>query len=258
MASNAHDLTLSFALMCKGGNLLNQSPSIGLSSIKPECEEYYSLKDVKMGVYWEYFKDCDPEISEMCSNVVHQIYKDFYHGEIVDITIPLLGLTRTTHMITIVSEMRSYLNDEYLQFSDSFLNESRVTLGMGNSMTSTQYIQAQRARTHVMDLMEELFQKVDVIITPTIAITAPEILDDVPGNGDYHSGHVMNIMKYMTLMNVTGLPSITIPVGYSKNKLPIGIQIISRWWNESELIKFAYLTERRIKREKPDLFYSSF
>jgi Asp-tRNA(Asn)/Glu-tRNA(Gln) amidotransferase A subunit family amidase len=233
-------------------NKSTDSPSLGLKEIKPELDEYYTLKGTKIGVHWEYFNDCDLEVSSICKNVVDKIFKETYKGDIVDIKIPLLQLTKISHLVTIASEMRACMNDLYPD--EEFLPESRLPLALFSHISSTRYIQAQRVRTHMMDVMEDLFTKVDVIVTPTIAFAAPEVKEDAKINGESDSNVVSKIMKYVFIANFTGIPAITIPVGYTKDKLPIGIQIQSKWWDEATLLKFAYLTEREIKREKPELF----
>eukprot|EP01080_Neovahlkampfia_damariscottae_P010303 gene10303-2721_t len=253
LASTAHDLTLGYMAM---SDTSPNAPSLGLKEIQPQSDDFYSLKGTKIGIHWDYFNDCDPEVATICTSVVNKIYKEIYGGDIIDIKIPLLQITKMSHLVTIAAEMRACMNDVYP--SEDFLPESRIPLGLFSHVNSITYIQAQRVRTHMMDEIEEIFKKVDVIITPTISIPPPKIKEDTNTDGESDSGIVSKIMKYVFIANFTGIPAISIPVGYTKDKVPIGIQIQSKWWNEAQLLKFAYLTEREIKREKPQIHYSSF
>ena len=51
------------------------------------------------------------------------------------------------------------------------------------------------------------------------------------------------------------MPAITVPIGYDAKGLPIGLQLIGRWWEEHTLIRLALIIERAIQRRKPQNYY---
>ncbi|KAF5763228.1 putative fatty acid amide hydrolase [Helianthus annuus] len=108
-----------------------------------------------------------------------------------------------------------------------------------------------------MKIHEKIFSMADVIVTPTVGVTAYEIKDDVQETGelDYINGAAL--IRYSIAGNFLGLPAVTVPVGYDKLGLPIGIQFIGKPWSEAMLIHIAYAMEALCKAEyrKPQVYY---
>ena len=91
--------------------------------------------------------------------------------------------------------------------------------------------------------MRSLFKDVDLIITPTTGITAPEIEDGALDWGVTDYPKSGNAMKYAFLANFLGLPAVSCPIGTDGNGMPIGVQFQARWWNEALLLKIAAIVE---------------
>lgn len=108
-----------------------------------------------------------------------------------------------------------------------------------------------------MQFHRKIFAKADVIVSPTIGVTAYEIFDDARETGelDYINGAAL--VRYSIAGNFLGLPTITIPVGYDKLGLPIGLQFIGRPWSEPTLIHIAHAMQALCISEcrKPEVFY---
>ena len=86
--------------------------------------------------------------------------------------------------------------------------------------------------------MEEFFQEFDLLLRPTTPITAPLI----EGNDPIEQAR--RLTRFTAPFNLTGLPAISIPCGFSRDGLPFGLQIVSRAWNESALLRAAHAYER--------------
>ena len=64
------------------------------------------------------------------------------------------------------------------------------------------------------------------------------------------------LMRFISVANLTGLPAITQPVGYDGRGLPIGMQIIGRPWEEACLLRIALAVEKFVTRKTPMLHYT--
>ena len=62
--------------------------------------------------------------------------------------------------------------------------------------------------------------------------------------------------RYAFLGNLTGVPCMTLPVGYDSRDLPIGLQIMSKWWDEQLIFRVAFAVERLVETKKPMVHYS--
>ena len=58
-------------------------------------------------------------------------------------------------------------------------------------------------------------------------------------------------MRFVVPANMTGLPAISLPVGYSRAGLPIGMQLMGRPWEEQLLFRVARVTESLVSRRLP-------
>jgi aspartyl-tRNA(Asn)/glutamyl-tRNA(Gln) amidotransferase subunit A len=105
---------------------------------------------------------------------------------------------------------------------------------MGEAISASDFITAQRIREVVQHKMEDTFTEVDVLTAVTLPVTAPKIdanLDDVLSFADPIGG----------IGNICGLPAISVPCGYGAGDLPIGIQFIGRPQNDAKIVQVARL-----------------
>lgn len=98
-------------------------------------------------------------------------------------------------------------------------------------------------------------KQVDVIVTPTTAITAPPIRGDVLPGGESDLSVVTEAMRFIIPGNFTGLPAISFPAGYDSHGLPIGFQVMGKHWREHTLLRIARAAETSIVRKAPQVHY---
>jgi len=130
----------------------------------------------------------------------------------------------------------------------------RLSLLLGRTVSTTEYINSQRFRTRAINIMKKLFETVDIIATPTSARTAPRIRDTKYGESDLQSTSL--VMRYAFLGNLTGVPAISFPAGYDSNGLPIGMQLTAKWWEEALLLRVARCAEQFVEKQKPQVHHT--
>ncbi len=101
------------------------------------------------------------------------------------------------------------------------------------------YLKAQKVRTLLTRDFEEAFKKVDAIVTPTSPTAAFKLGDKVD---DPLAMYLADI--YTVTANLAGIPGISIPCGETKEKLPIGLQILGRHFDESTILRVANAYEQ--------------
>ncbi len=97
------------------------------------------------------------------------------------------------------------------------------------------YLKAQRVRTLLTSDFVEAFKKVDVIVGPTSPTPAFKLGEKVD---DPLAMYLADI--YTVTANLAGIPGISIPVGTSKEKLPIGMQIFAKHFDEATILRVAH------------------
>ena len=126
-----------------------------------------------------------------------------------------------------------------------FGNDVLKRLQSGAAYTSTEYVQARRMQTILRCQFNEFFDEYDLLLTPTTPITAP-----VRGSGDAVD-RARLLTRLTAPFNLTGMPALSIPCGWSTNKMPIGLQIVSKPWAERKVILAGELYEKARGFELP-------
>jgi Asp-tRNA(Asn)/Glu-tRNA(Gln) amidotransferase A subunit family amidase len=224
-----------------------QQPPVTLEDWNKE-----DLKGIRVGIYRDWFNHASPEIVLANEKMLAEFEK--CGALVVEITIPELDAMRIAHAMTILSEMAACMQN-YPENWNDFAPSTRLSLVLGQEMSSHDYIQAQRMRTRAMRIFSDVFRKVDVILTPTTALTAPLVPKEAESNGWSDLSSDTEMMRYVFPGNLTGLPGISFPVGYDSNGMPIGMQAIGRHWEEALLLRVAYNAELRFERKLPQHYF---
>ncbi|MBN2005468.1 MAG: hypothetical protein JXA21_19070 [Anaerolineae bacterium] len=133
----------------------------------------------------------------------------------------------------------------------------RLNLALARAFTTRDYVQAQRVRTRLIANFNRALEQVDAIVTPATGLVAPPIPKTALPGGDSDLTTLVEIMRFVTPANLTGLPAIAFPVGYNGSGLPVGMQIIGRAWQEATLLRLALAAEQVVARAAPRLHHEA-
>src|SRR5665213_1024659 len=128
----------------------------------------------------------------------------------------------------------------------------RIMLGtyaLSSGYYDAYYLRGQKVRTLIKNDLDEVFKNCDVIMTPTSPTVAFKVGEKL---SDPLSMYLSDI--YTIPANLAGIPAISIPCGFSKNGLPIGLQLMGRAFDEEMLLRVSYTyehnTEWHLKKPK--------
>ncbi|XP_064395500.1 uncharacterized protein LOC135342638 [Halichondria panicea] len=247
LCSSVLDAALAMDIMSKGedGNRLSLD---GLGEER--------LDGLNIGVYWDYFQHADSEIVTQCKAAVSKL--ESLGATIVSIAIPELEESRVAHSVSIISEFStSLLVDTDAHFND-MCNETLMVLTAGYQMPVVNFLNAQKQRSRAIAVLQHLFddKKLDAIVSPGTACVAPAILPQALSHGSSDLQHSTQLMRFAYLANLTGVPGLVVPVGYTSGEgLPIGLQLMGGWYQENTLLKIGWALEKGFPRNKPQVFY---
>jgi aspartyl-tRNA(Asn)/glutamyl-tRNA(Gln) amidotransferase subunit A len=111
-------------------------------------------------------------------------------------------------------------------------------LQTGAAYTSTEYSLARRMQTILRCKFQEFFNEYDLLLTPTTPITAP-----LRGSADAVD-RARLLTRFTAPFNLTGLPALSVPCGWSREKMPIGLQIVGKPWAEKKVLLAGALYEK--------------
>lgn len=130
--------------------------------------------------------------------------------------------------------------------SEGFGDEVKRRIMIGSFMLSGDnakeyYTKALQIRNKISKEFEEVFKKYDLIIGPTTTCLPYEIGKTLNDPNKSFTDDILTIP-----VNMAGLPGMSMPIGFSKDKLPIGMQIIGNRWDEAKIYKLASFIEKEL------------
>ncbi|OGU30970.1 MAG: aspartyl/glutamyl-tRNA amidotransferase subunit A [Ignavibacteria bacterium GWA2_35_9] len=211
-------------------------------------------------------KECFGEgLSEEIKKAVDSLVKELSSKgfEIVDITLPHSEYTIATYYILTTAEASSNLArydgakygyrsgksstliDMYKSSrSEGFGTEVKRRIMLGTYVLSAgyydaYYLKAQKVRRLIKNDFDKAFEKVDLILTPTAPTTAFKIGEK---SDDPLEMYLSDI--YTTSANLAGIPGISFPYSKDSNGLPIGLQFLSKQFDELSLLQMSSFIQK--------------
>ena len=256
LAASALDAGLAYEIMApslKEGHFYDELyGSTGLP--RPHTsgfQDVQDLSDVRLGFFEEWFRDADPRVVEKCQLSLDSLQKR--GATLVPITIPHLHWLAMAHSMKISSEFALGFDYEYHHEFDLLEANSKVTVGIGKSFSAMEVLGAEKLRRYAFNyLTKEIFGHLNVtaIVNPTIGVLPPRLSPAAKPSGESNSPLVVQLMKYIFLGNLVGLPGYSVPVGYVADTveggsgtgplLPIGLHFLGDHWCEHHLLRLAH------------------
>jgi len=134
----------------------------------------------------------------------------------------------------------------YPSRSEDYGDDVRGHLEWGHNLRAVDYLGGIEARRLVQGDFDAALERVDAILAPTSPIPAPRIGESqirVAGDAERETTVRAELLRMTRPSNLTGLPAISIPCGFTQDGLPIGLQLIGRRWGEAQLLAIALAYE---------------
>ncbi|MBY0221488.1 MULTISPECIES: amidase [Sporosarcina] len=212
-----------------------------------------NVKDLVIGVNEEYFfKQVDNEVDQIVRKNIQALVDQGAKVEIVNI--PSLQYAEWAELVTSLSEASAIHHEDMLKRPQDFGDDIRMLFELGELPSAVDYLQAQQVRRQLKQEFQQAFQKVDVMIAPTLPVVASTIGDDTVDLNGQQVDLIDNIIRFTGPSNLTGLPALSVPGGL-KGNLPVGVQIIGPAFAEARILDVGYAIEQTnpMKDRKPEL-----
>lgn len=189
-------------------------------------------------------EDVTPDVGEACAAAIEALRAET-GGEVREVSLPDLEAATVAAILIINSESMSGTTPEQLNHLDTELSPiARGSLKYRMLLPATAAVQATRVRTLMRRRLAALFDEVDVIAWPTIPAPAPPLeapMVELPSGA--LTADQANV-RGAALANLTGIPSVSMPVGLSGEGLPIALQLQAAWGRDELLLDAAEALER--------------
>lgn len=114
----------------------------------------------------------------------------------------------------------------------------------GLALTINDIVDSQKMRSRIYDEMENLFKNFDVLASPVVGcMPFPIEMEWVQSINGEHLSHYMDWLGFAFLATAAGLPAISVPVGFTPEGLPVGLQLVGPPRGETKLLQAARAVE---------------
>jgi aspartyl-tRNA(Asn)/glutamyl-tRNA(Gln) amidotransferase subunit A len=194
-------------------------------------------RSLRVGVPRNYFyDDLDAEVAAAVEQALAVIKTLVAEIREVKLDVPT---DRTLQM----AEAYAYHKQNATETPELYQPETLRRILAGANISAADYIQRRRELEQARRSIGDAFATVDLLITPTTPMPAPAIAD-LRANPDNLRPAELKLLRNTRPFNVWGLPAISVPCGFTKSGLPIGLQIAGPHWREDLVLSMAHAYEQ--------------
>jgi aspartyl-tRNA(Asn)/glutamyl-tRNA(Gln) amidotransferase subunit A len=262
MTKNVRDSALMLEVI--SGHDLKDSTSAKLPNENFSKKINSNIKGLKIGIPKEYKVDGMPkEIQELWDKGINLLKK--LGAEVKEISLPHTKYALPTYYIIAPAEASSNLarydgvrygfrkeGKDLIEMyentrAEGFGNEVKRRILIGTYVLSSgyydaYYLKAQKIRNLIKKDFDDAYKSVDSILTPTAPSSAFAIGEKTDDPVSMYLNDVFTVP-----INLAGLPAISIPAGYDKNNLPLGLQLVGKSFDEQTILNVALALEENLQ-----------
>jgi aspartyl-tRNA(Asn)/glutamyl-tRNA(Gln) amidotransferase subunit A len=168
---------------------------------------------------------------------------------IAEVNVDFLHQAALANGLMTQADGAAFHRERLKEHPDWFGTDVRQRLETGAAMPTSDYILARRTQAETRRKMEKLLDEYDSLLLPTTPITAPLL------EGEDAVERARVLTRFTAPFNLTGMPALSVPCGFDSAGLPIGLQIVSRAWNESGILRagYAYQQATEWHKHRPEI-----
>jgi aspartyl-tRNA(Asn)/glutamyl-tRNA(Gln) amidotransferase subunit A len=212
------------------------------------------VRGLRLGVPREYFfEGLDSEVERAVRQAI-DVLKGL--GAVVrEVSWPALRYATLTALILVLVEASAFHEPWIRTQPEAYHPEIALRLKWGLLLPAAAYVKAQRLRARLCQEAARLWADVDVLAVPATAVAAPRLGQAQVRLGERETSTREALLRLMRPFNLTGLPAISVPCGFTGAGLPIGLQIAGRPFDEATVLRVAHAYERHTDwhRRQPPL-----
>ena len=161
------------------------------------------------------------------------------HVEMVDL--PDASLVSDVLQTIIWSEAAAYHRKWLRDRRDDYGQETRWKFESGLLQGAVDYIEAQRIRRVLNQRIGEILSKVDVVLSPTVPIPAPQVEEAAAASKEFEKALALEgrIARLTPLASLVGLPAISVPCGFTGGRVPIGLMMVGGRFEDKKVLRVA-------------------
>ncbi len=202
-----------------------------------------SLRGLRIGVPTAFYvDDLDAEVARVLDDTIATLRKE--GAEIVKVELPDQRQLTAACQLVLATEAAAFHKRWLIERPQDYGPQVLMRLQNGLAIPAVSYLEAMRWRGPALAAYLAAVAGTDAVLAPVAPMPAPTIAESDVGNSIDAEAVIQRITKFTRPINYLGLPSLSIPTGFTKAGLPVGMQLIGRAFDEAMLVRIGAAFQR--------------
>ncbi len=198
-----------------------------------------SVRGMHIGVPTNYFNaSLQPEVESAWRAAIETLVQ--LGAAPVDVGFTTLSDAQRIGMTIVRVEMATFHRDWFARQPEAYSPAAHERFATARDLSAIEYLQAQREREPIRAELWSTFDQVDVLVTPAMPTTMARLGSSVVefDGRRYDTGELATRCTYP--FNLSGFPAMSLPCGFDRHGLPIGLQLAAAPWQEALVLRVAH------------------
>jgi aspartyl-tRNA(Asn)/glutamyl-tRNA(Gln) amidotransferase subunit A len=202
-----------------------------------------SIKGLKIGVPTAFYvEDLDPEVARILDETMAVLKRE--GAEIVQVELPDQRQLTAACQLVLATEAAAFHKRWLIERPGDYGPQVLMRLQNGLAIPGVSYLEAMRWRGPALAAYLAAVAGVDAVIAPVAPVPAPTLAESDVGNSPDAEAVIQRLTQFTRPINYLGLPSLSIPSGFTRAGLPVGMQLIGRSFEEAMLLRIGAAFQR--------------
>jgi aspartyl-tRNA(Asn)/glutamyl-tRNA(Gln) amidotransferase subunit A len=202
-----------------------------------------AIKGLRIGVPSAFYvDDLDPEVARVLDETLAVLKAE--GAEIAQVELPDQRQLTAACQLVLAVEAATFHKRWLIERPQDYGPQVLMRLQNGLAIPGVSYLEAMRWRGPALSAYLAAVAGVDAVIAPVAPVAAPTIAESDVGNSPDAEAVIQRLTRFTRPVNYLGLPSLSIPSGFTRGGLPVGMQLIGRSFDEAMLLRIGAAFQR--------------
>jgi aspartyl-tRNA(Asn)/glutamyl-tRNA(Gln) amidotransferase subunit A len=201
------------------------------------------IKGLRIGVPAAFYvDDLDPEVARILDETLAVLKSE--GASVVQVELPDQRQLTAACQLVLATEAAAFHKRWLIERPQDYGPQVLMRLQNGLAIPGVSYLEAVRWRGPALAAHLAAVAGVDAVIAPVAPVAAPTIAESDVGNSPDAEAVIQRLTRFTRPINYLGLPSLSIPAGFTRAGLPVGMQVIGRSFDEAMLLRIGAAFQR--------------
>jgi aspartyl-tRNA(Asn)/glutamyl-tRNA(Gln) amidotransferase subunit A len=202
-----------------------------------------SIKGLRIGVPTSFYvDDLDADVAKILDDTIAVLKRE--GADIVKVDLPDQRQLSSACQLVLATEAAAYHKRWLIERPQDYGPQVLMRLQNGLAIPGVLYLEALRWRGPVLAAHMAATANVDAVLAPVAPVAAPTIAESDVGNAPDAEAVIQRLTRFTRTINYLGLPSLSIPSGFTAKGLPVGMQLVGRSFDEATLLTIGAAFQR--------------